>query len=713
MRTSITIMRGAFLLLPVILITRFFSIAQSWTPCNKPEGGTIQCIDTFGGYLWVGTLDGGVYKSNDYGMTWQRANNGLPHDAFNLNIYCFKRNQGKFFIGNQAGMFQISNPTDPWAPVANFPYWGGGPKQIAVINNVLFALQYGNVLRSSDNGQTWQNCSGIGLPAQNNYAGTSLVAVQGKLILNIIGANSGLYVSADTGATWSHLGLPVGIPPTASSQFLKVMGNRLFTSFYGHGIFYTDDVGQNWDNSLASGSEFGYQVDIDMAGGMYVISSNTGIMTHAANWTFCLQNLSRPLPITNYFLKYGSYLFIGTAGEGMLRIDTALNHFDIIRNGLIASHTIYMGGNGNRVAAYVKLQKEFWTSTDNGVTWTGDSMTNYFLNEVTSQTVNGNKWYTGLLGGINMTTDNGQHWQYVVDGLHDKDIWAMVTTNNNLVLAGADSGQIFKCVNDTSWTMYGPALPDSGMVTKLVKAGTYLYAVSAYSIPSGQATNLYRSSDNGQTWQVNNSWGSPAQVITALAYDGHRLILGKSGYGTWYSNDFGQTWDSVNTGLPQYNVFRDMKVFNGTVYACRDVEDGLYTLDSGSYAWQCQTCDSTDPNAISVWVTDSAIFVGTADNGVWKKAFSQQQTAITQLKTQTSYILYPNPGIAPVLRIAPVELVLPATITITDAVGKIVKRDVMTTFTQSIDGRQLKAGLYFINVHDASGREISIKWQKP
>jgi photosystem II stability/assembly factor-like uncharacterized protein len=691
-------------LLPVI------TFALQWVPCNKPLGGTVMALASYDNNIWVGTEAGGIYRSADNGQNWIPANNGLLNDDFQRNIKCLHPMANRILAGTAIGLFYRDNATSPWMPT-NITM-----NQVLCMtshNGYVISGFYGYVARTTD-GINWTTLPGTGLPTPNTFAVRHIASTQGALIISTLQAGSNLYKSANNGDTWSVLASPPGIPANTGADYLGMAGNRLFVYYYTYGLYYSDDAGQTWHSDLGNGTAYNLPGNINICNGQYVFGSgqflHTRPITGGTNWAWVFQGLEEVYPLLSITLKHNGYLFVGTSFEGMYRIDTMLTNFEKINTGLVATKVQVVAGNGNRVIAHPRRQNRIWSSIDNGQNWAMDSITNYYVNDVTSSTINGNKWYLGVLGGVNLSTDGGATWKYIPTGMANLNPLAMTTTSSGDVYAGTYSGKLYKSINDTAWQEIPTTISSQEDITEILEVGQYIFIGTKSAFAN--TSHLYRTNSTFQNLQiVSTSWNADFENVCGLAYQGNRLIAGSSGYGTFYSTDFGNTWDTVNTGLVPYNVFNDMVTFEGRVYATRGTESGLYMLDSNSMEWECLTCNAGDPRAISVYLTDTTLYVGTADNGVWKTHVPVSVNKVSLAK-RSNLLAYPNPGAAPYIQLGKNDISLPATLCVYDEVGKLCYKELISTYHYQLKQPLLRAGNYIIRITDKENKEATVKWQK-
>jgi hypothetical protein len=230
----------------------------AWTPANNglscPD---VRCLATVGTALFAGTdwlkmapwlaetmkgYIGGVFRSKDGGLTWEKANAGLP---VHTDVQSFAVIGKTLFVGADVfidaeedieadgGIFGSGDEGRSWidtgAMSTNF---------LAAAGTKLFAeTLLDGFIRSEDNGKTWQPV-GKGLPA-----GAVVLCLAGSGSNLVIGTAKGLFVSTDGGGGWKAVS--AGLPPGAPVRRLASGGKRVFAAT-PHAVFISEDAGQSW-----------------------------------------------------------------------------------------------------------------------------------------------------------------------------------------------------------------------------------------------------------------------------------------------------------------------------------------------------------------------------------------------------------------------------------------------------------------------------------
>lgn len=248
------------------------------------------------GVFFIGVNNGGVWKTDDYGRTWNPIFDSAPTGSIG-DIAVSQTNPDILYVGTGEGLhrpdlsvgdgiFKTTNGGKSWSFIGLHDVQQVGRIIVHPTNpDIVFVAGLGHpyganemrgVFRTIDGGKTWEKVLYL-----NQNTGAIQVEFDPKNpeVLyadmwehregpwenaSFSGLNSGLYKSVDAGKTWKKLtkGLPtpqqglgrigIGIAPSNT--------NRLYASVDAReqsGIYRSDDGGENWKRICTDGRIFG------------------------------------------------------------------------------------------------------------------------------------------------------------------------------------------------------------------------------------------------------------------------------------------------------------------------------------------------------------------------------------------------------------------------------------------------------------------------
>ena len=250
-------------------------------------------------------------------------------------------------------------------------------------------------------------------------------------------------------------------------------------------------------------------------------------------------------------------------------------------------------------------------SSDNGNNWISKNNGLPSYPAVTQLYADGQNIFGSLLsGGIYLSTDDGANWKSINNGL-PSNIWitSVAAVNGNLV-AGTFMNAVFLSTdNGANWSAITNGLPSLTYTYKLLSIGSNIFIATA--------SGLFISSDNGVSWAPINK---PGMITSIIFTDNNNLYAGsidavKGSYIFYSSENNGDTWNEINTGLPDsISMFNSFTVCNSYAYL------SLNTYQLGK---------------------DKPF-------GVWRRSLSELTTSVKQINSDSPVCFtlnqnYPNP----------------------------------------------------------------------
>ena len=629
--------------------------ASNWQPLGpvdmpnyETSMGRVNCVDASPGLpnrLFIGTPDGGVWRSDDGGSTWLPRTDFLP------------------VLGVSSMVIDPVNTNTLY--IATGDADGGDSDSIGVWKSV-------------DGGTNWA-ATGLAWPL-NTYNSIYKLAMNPGNPQQIFAATTtGLYVTYNGGVTWQQSN-PGGNSVCYDIEFQPGSSTTLYLACQGANYLRSINLGTNWtqvtaglptagvdrsilgvsaNNPLAvyilygdasSGSFYGIYRSTDGGATFNLQGSNTlsALMFDGQE----AYDLALGVSPTNYNYVYVAGNLIGSSTDGGVTWQTATyagTHVDV--HGLtFLNGTLYACTDGG-------IHETF----DSGADWT-DLSTNLEIAQIYNvygAPQNPSLIYVGeqddglnqYAGGTWSHLLAGDYGQPVVDPVDDNTVYATAhgyyykTTN-------AWATQVQLNITSSENTGFESPLAISPAnnqvlyagfenVWETTNAGTTWFPISNFGdgaicsriiLPPSNPAYVY-AIRNGELWQTANNgtnWTDvtlpSAERAVALAVstsDPNKIWLAQNDYGTtnkvYASTNGGTNWSAFTGSVPNRNV--DCIVYEG------GSDDGLYLgTDAGIYYRNAamsdwQTFNTNLPNArvndLQIEYASLALRAGTFGRGLW------------------------------------------------------------------------------------------------
>jgi ligand-binding sensor domain-containing protein len=123
-------------------VFRSADYGNSWEAANNGiDSAYVNSVVVIGNSLFV-AADGsiGIYRSDDSGVTWRAANTGIPQDSGFVNTYVFSDGNENLFMGSDNGFFFSTNGGTSWVEAdAGLPTSGA-----TLLNSVVSFTELGS-----------------------------------------------------------------------------------------------------------------------------------------------------------------------------------------------------------------------------------------------------------------------------------------------------------------------------------------------------------------------------------------------------------------------------------------------------------------------------------------------------------------------------------------------------------------------------------------
>ena len=602
-----------FLFIAILFLANQEGYAQ-WVQTNGPEGGFCHIIATNGNNIFANVSDN-FLLSTDNGFNWNLINNGLP-DTIRVNTIAF--NGDSIFIGiDKSGIFLSTDNGSNWIEINN-GLTNLNIRKIIVSNGKIFAgAENGDVFTLSDNGANWSIIGQAGLAL-------STMIVKDNYIF--IGTRYGVYKMDVSDSNWSETNN--GLTNLNISSMIK-KDNVIYIGTWG-GIFKSTDNGANWtafNNGM--GFYYGYERNLYVLGNNIYAGTDEGIFVtgdNAANWN--------KIGLTDYIVlsiaANGNNLFAGTYGGGIFLSTDNGENWEPVNKNLGYSDIWRMTSDEQKIVAGSYFNGVY-ISSDNGDSWENIStgLPNVQINDIILS--NGNIIAALLHDSCYISINNGENWSAIVDkyvdALAQKDSFVYASNSANI-----------KISKDYGLT-WGDYIRTTGAFESIAIGKDYIFGA--------ERGGVYRSHDNGKTWE--NNFSSILKNVESLSMvtKNDSVLLGTWSGRLFRSIDSATTWEEINYPVLKKHWFSTLKNIGDTVFMSVYGAGVFVSTDFGRN-WKEINEGLRSLDVESLTIHNGYLFVGTESNSVWRRPLSEIITDVKKIENSlpVNYSLeqnYPNP----------------------------------------------------------------------
>ncbi len=488
---------------------------------NFQEHESISGIVVIGDRLYVGTLNTGIWYSDDDGATWLQVNDGFGpmsihelsrigttlvagardrvfrkrDNADELNavhvdfvleqIDAFAAMENLLYVGgsvrNGGGLFRSNDEGDSWTRIA-VKEMRHTVEALAVFGATLYAGTYGSgVFRSDDNGDTW---TAVNDGLTDRTVSTLLVVNEDTVFAGTAG--DGIFRTMDGGNSWIEVN--TGLTNTSVGE-LAVIGKTIYAGM-SERFVYSVNGGEAWQPAKFSSRPNEYLFStLSVSGGeLYTGAIRFAPLAEGGvvGGVFRLDNESNALAqvIVNKDLTgiqcleiVGTTFYIGTQRDGIYKWEKDSDPWTTDL-GLKGHFITALSVNGEKIYAGTG-RGEIYRSAGAEKPWRLVNST-----DIAGSSVSGLRWvgstlYASAWGkGVIRSVNGGDAWTPINDGLDDRAVLTMAAVGTELYV-GTYSKGVFRWMADKRWWEPVGSLPHQ--ILSLAVLDGFLYAGTAYS----------------------------------------------------------------------------------------------------------------------------------------------------------------------------------------------------------------------------------------
>jgi len=621
------------LLLIFICISQLKSQNLLWQESNGPYGCAVSSIlsDSVG-HLIINE-DSLLFLSTDSGLTWKKTGLGGGNLVIDHNGYLYT-----------SWMARSTDFGSSWNDLIQ-QYYGLEIRGSGICQNgnlIAYTYDYfgssGKIWISSNDGNSWFN----GEPNEALESSDQFIDVFRSNISGYVFGVSrffgNIFRSSDNGLNWTQLNINFGLD-SIKCVSIKNDGN-LYLGRIG-GIVHSTDYGETWLPYELENETINC-LHISSEGNIYAGSSKSGIFKSSDNgYTW--------FPVNNGIVNYeiialgeiNNILFAGTNGNGLYRSSDNGLTWNLSKSVPLSGTTsITICSDSTFLAA---TNFGVFRSSDQGVSWKHINDAFLMNSAVTSLTTaaNGYVYAAVPFKGLFRSTDNGQNWTEISHPPYVEYLKLVAAGKHNQILCSAWEGVFSSSNYGESWEKVLNAFE--------VQAIAFHPNGHIYVAEGMFGGFIYRSTDNGQTWDTLSSFVFGG--ISQFAFEGRNVFAAYRHYGQGsciiQSTDFGFTWywDYNKQLLPGNNVGTSILIPRPGHLYLGTADVGIFFTTDYGYSW----IDYNDNNnkIINCLAIDSQgrLCAGTA-KGVYFTNLSVTSIGSGFKSSPTSFSLsqnYPNP----------------------------------------------------------------------
>lgn len=584
----------AFLVLGLMLLAAPLW-AQAWV-ASGPTGGDVRSLASDARdprVLYLGTADGILYRSDDAGGRWQRADPGFPRRGMSLDNIVVDA-QGRVFIGywevagSGGGVARSADGGRTFTLLAGIG--GESVRALAVAPaspQLLVAGAISGVFRSDDGGESWRRISPKGHAEIKNVE--SVAIDPGDPNIAYVGTWHLPWKTLDGGRNWReiHTGMI-----DDSDVFTMTLDHRTGKTVYATactGIYKSKDAAGLWSRILgipaSSRRTRAFAQDPQRPGTLYA-GTTEGLWIsddETATW-----RLATPRElVVNAVLPQSGQLLLGSDGAGVLKSSDAGRTWTAANDGFAnqrVSHVLFAGGrmivgiSGDRQHSGVLAASRPegpWSKLASGLEG----------REVLSLALAGGEVLAGTDDGVFLSASHCGAWRRLPtlaagSDLHPRAV-AVAAFGERTFLAATDRGLLRTTDAGATWKTLGLGL------------ATTVLAVAASPNDAGLAVaatplGFFKSRDAGASWQQVSLALAAGEIHTLAFLPGDaRLLFAATRNGLLRSADEGRTWEKVAWGLPASDIAGLAFSPDGrTLYASDLASGGLFKSENAGETWQ-------------------------------------------------------------------------------------------------------------------------------
>ena len=407
--------------------------------------------------------------------------------------------------------------------------------------------------------------------------GANVIGITSTPTKLVVGANNsynpgGVWLSPINGGNWVNVAKNL---PNKKVSAVGALGETLFVSNGNHyniadgGTYRSEDGGLTWEKvrSLGLNSYDIFNCFFSMGDTIYAGSELSGVFRSYDNGTTWENSTAGLLSRTVLcFTSIGDTIYIGTQKGVYYSIDGAIT-WTAKNNGISTTgwdgRILSMTTIGDTIYA-ATYKKGVFKSTFRGDSWTtvNNGISDLFMNAIYAK---GSSVYASNSQGILKMNNGGASWTTANQGIPAIKTFCFYNQGSRLI-AGGQAGLFETTNNGANWIEANTGLAGHTIGNQF-NSHEIIFNAGQYMFLGTSEGRIYRSADQGTTWQFAGNGLKANEFISSFFYINQTLYACYSSSGFYSSTDWGDTWEPVTT-FPSFSGPIQTLVKNNRIWAC-------------------------------------------------------------------------------------------------------------------------------------------------
>ncbi len=701
------------LLLSLSLLLWSLRLAAQWQHIPGPDGGLVINLDTDGSLLYALTTTS-IYRSDDEGYHWQVMEDS--HQA-GRTIDRLVAENGVFYGKNADGeVLRSSDEGKTWQAVLKKPYPITAPGEVlhevfAKGDTVLVSSEF-TIYRSVDRGETWATTSDLfGYEHSNIFSSQSEFFSWG---------NDHIYRSSDGGLTWDNAF-------STSSGFAGVgaIGDTLFALYSKiRRLIRSTDGFRTWElvNSDSISTKHSVNFDELLHAKVTKLDNKICFVFESGYYEYCpfysystdggttwhrgSNGLSLPLEIRN-IVSFKNHLVIAHR-RGVSHSKDGFQTFDPEQMGLAIAPIGNISVGKQHI--FVGALQTVYSSNLSGDSWQEVEPVSHVPSCLKGAEVMQTSQRTILLdsyGKNYYSEDEGENWLPINASNHNK-----ATSENCLWIYFVGTLSKF-CDGSATFEDVRPAELQDKILGRLFTFGKYFTITVSSTNPDGDKGSFLVFNESGKV--IREAPPSPCPLYfptnSFFYFDGQN-ILQYCGPNTYIFKENASTWESIypqdwTTGIPLYHSrITAIATHQGVTWAALEGKGLFYTTDATGRFYPAQP-QLPYPYPTAIAFRDNTIWVGTEGGGIYHMALPPVQA---EAAAKPTFKCSPNPSDGQLHLEADLFFTDEILLEVLDVSGKLADSKTLSPGRAwDLNFPNLPQGLYILMLRTSAGT-VGLKW---